>query len=84
MSTLAGTVGVSGMVDGVGTEASFGIFGGITVDSNGLIYVSEAYSDPYSVQAYHNIRAVTDTGAFRFSFVLRLSVDVCSEHFILT
>ncbi len=41
VSTLAGTVGVAGLADGVGTAAQFNSPQGIAVDTNGNVYVAD-------------------------------------------
>ena len=40
--TIAGQTGVSGSTDGQGTNATFGSFGGITVDAQGNLYVTDS------------------------------------------
>jgi hypothetical protein len=44
VSTLGGTVGVSGSIDGVGSAAQFDDPLGIAVDSAGTIYVADSFS----------------------------------------
>lgn len=41
VTTIAGKVGVSGSADGTGTNATFNTPLGITVDANGILYVSD-------------------------------------------
>lgn len=54
VNTLAGTAGVSGSADGMGTTASFTSPLGITIDSVGNVYVVDADK--------HTIRKITPTG----------------------
>ena len=42
VTTIAGTAGVSGATDGVGTAAKFNNPNGITIDKNGILYVADA------------------------------------------
>ena len=55
VSTLAGTVGVIGNVNGQGTNAQFGNIYGMAVNSAGDIFVSDSN---------HIIRQVTSSGLF--------------------
>jgi sugar lactone lactonase YvrE len=54
VTTLAGTAGLNGSVDGTGAAARFGTPRGVTVDSTGNVYVA----DP----AIHTIRKITPGG----------------------
>jgi sugar lactone lactonase YvrE len=54
VTTLAGTAGVSGGVDGTGAGASFSLPVGIVVNAAGTIYVSDFYDN--------TIRAITPAG----------------------
>ena len=54
VTTLAGSAGISGSVDGVGSAARFNSPSGITVDSVGNIYVADTYN--------HTIRAIAADG----------------------
>lgn len=45
VSTLAGTPGVSGLVDGKGNAAKFGYMGSLAIESSGTLYVGEQYYD---------------------------------------
>ena len=42
VTTVAGTAGVSGGADGLGTNATFGVINGIALDSLGYIYVTDS------------------------------------------
>ncbi len=53
-TTLAGTVGTVGSVDGTGTAALFNQSSGLAVDSAGNVYVADTYN--------HTIRRVTSLG----------------------
>ncbi|HEY8026348.1 MAG TPA: DUF4214 domain-containing protein [Burkholderiaceae bacterium] len=44
VSTLAGTFGATGSTNGVGQAARFSSLGGITIDSNGNLYVADTYN----------------------------------------
>jgi sugar lactone lactonase YvrE len=55
VTTLAGSTGSRGNVDGVGTAATFSRPVGIALDASGNLYVADA--------ANHTIRKVTPTGA---------------------
>jgi streptogramin lyase len=55
VTTLAGTAGHSGAMDGMGTAASFNSPQGIAVDSNGNVYVADTNN--------HVIRKIDSTGA---------------------
>ncbi len=55
VSTLAGTAGVSGSTDGVGTAALFYHPQGVAVDSAGAIYVADTFND--------EIRKIVCTGS---------------------
>lgn len=54
VTTLAGSVGVAGSTDGMGTQARFGSFGGMAVDASGNVYVSDSGN--------LTIRKITPTG----------------------
>ncbi|HEX7681630.1 MAG TPA: NHL repeat-containing protein [Thermoanaerobaculia bacterium] len=55
VSTLAGTVGISGSADGTGSSAQFHfLFGGLAVDSGGNVYLGDDYNG--------TIRKLTPTG----------------------
>lgn len=54
VSTLAGTVGVSGAADGLGAAARFDNPAGIATDTNGTVYVSDSYN--------HAIRRISPDG----------------------
>lgn len=54
-TTLAGTTGVAGSVDGTGTTAQFNLPQGITVDASGNVYVSDTNNS--------TIRKISTTGA---------------------
>jgi sugar lactone lactonase YvrE len=54
VSTLAGSAGFSGYVDGTGPAARFGYPAGVAVDGSGNVYVA----DPY----YQDIRKITPAG----------------------
>ncbi len=54
VSTLAGTAGVWGHVDGVGAAASFSYLNGVTTDSAGNVYVADTGN--------HTIRKITPAG----------------------
>jgi autotransporter-associated beta strand protein len=54
VTTLAGTAGVLGNVDGTGSAASFGSPSGLAVDSSGNIYVADSFNA--------TIRKVTSAG----------------------
>ena len=54
-TTLAGTAGISGSTDGVGTNAKFNSPIGVAVDSSGNVYVADTYN--------HLIRKITSSGA---------------------
>jgi sugar lactone lactonase YvrE len=54
VTTLAGSVGVSGSNDGTGTSAQFNLPSGIAVDSSGNVYVSDSDND--------TIRKITSAG----------------------
>ena len=54
VTTLAGTAGVDGSVDGTGSAASFKRPQGVAVDSSGNVYVADYYN--------HTIRKVTPSG----------------------
>ena len=56
VSTLAGSAGSSGNVDGVGTNVRFGEITGLVVNSAGTIYVS--------IWNNNVIRQVTSSGIF--------------------
>ncbi len=54
VSTLAGTLGVRGNVDGVGTAASFSLPNGLAVDGSGNVFVADYYNN--------SIRKITPAG----------------------
>ena len=54
VTTIAGQVGVKGSADGTGTNASFNLPTGITVDINGNLYVADEFND--------TIRKITPAG----------------------
>jgi sugar lactone lactonase YvrE len=54
VSTLAGTAGVRGSVDGMGTAAQFSTPTGIAIDGNGYLFVTDGWAN--------NIRKVTPAG----------------------
>ncbi len=54
VSTLAGSAGTTGSVDGTGTAARFYIPGAIATDAVGNVYVADSFS--------HTIRKITPTG----------------------
>jgi streptogramin lyase len=54
VSTLAGTAGLRGFTDGVGSGAHFNIPEGLALDSSGNVYVADTYNDA--------IREVTPSG----------------------
>jgi sugar lactone lactonase YvrE len=54
VTTLAGTVGVTGSADGIGTAAQFFTPEGITVDGSGNVYVTDRHND--------TIRFITPVG----------------------
>jgi sugar lactone lactonase YvrE len=54
VSTLAGTAGVSGSMDGTGPAAQFGYLTGITVDESGNVFVSDLSN--------YTIRKITPAG----------------------
>jgi hypothetical protein len=54
VSTLAGTAGISGAVDGTGTAARFSLPYGVAVDGAGNVYVADTDN--------HTIRAITPAG----------------------
>ncbi|MBK9992261.1 MAG: chitobiase/beta-hexosaminidase C-terminal domain-containing protein [Verrucomicrobia bacterium] len=62
VTTLAGSIGAWGLVDGTGSAASFGIILGTAVDASGNVYVA----DPIQ----HTIRKITPAGV-----VSTLSLD---------
>ena len=57
VSTLAGTAGVFGSTDGIGSAASFDFPVGVATDSAGNVYVADFYN--------HTIRKITPTGDVR-------------------
>ncbi len=54
VTTFAGTVGSGGFSDGIGVSAKFYVPGGIVIDSNGNLFVADAYN--------HAIRKITSGG----------------------
>jgi sugar lactone lactonase YvrE len=54
VSTVAGTVGVSGSADGAGNAATFNFPQGIAADANGNLYVADTYND--------TVRRITQDG----------------------
>lgn len=54
VSTLAGTVGVTGLTDGTGVSAQFNTPSGIAVDGNGIVYVADSGN--------YTIRKITPEG----------------------
>ena len=75
VSTLAGTVGVSGNVNGQGTNAKLGTIYGIAVNSAGSIFVSD--------NTYHVIRQVTSSGLFcEFDIFSNQYFSIPNFHFI--
>ena len=70
VTTLAGTVGSSSSIDGVGTAAQFRVLKGVVVDANGIVFVAEETQ----------VRKVTPAGlvttlASGFSGLSSLAVD---------
>ncbi|MEO6992278.1 MAG: immunoglobulin domain-containing protein [Lacunisphaera sp.] len=55
VSTLAGTVGVAGTADGIGTNAQFAQPMGIAVDSSGHLYVTDAGSQTIRVGTFAGV-----------------------------
>ena len=55
VTTLAGTAGLSGSIDGTGTSARFNNPGGVAVDKAGNVYVADSAND--------TIRQITPNGA---------------------
>ena len=55
VTTLAGTAGVSGSMDGMGSAAQFRFPKGVAVDSSGNVYVADAFN--------YTIRKITPGGA---------------------
>ncbi|HXI13097.1 MAG TPA: hypothetical protein VNM92_10700 [Thermoanaerobaculia bacterium] len=55
VTTLAGLAGVSGSVDGTGSEARFRFPSGVATDSSGNVYVADSSN--------HTIRKITPAGA---------------------
>jgi hypothetical protein len=54
VTTLAGSAGLSGSIDGTGSAARFNSPNGVAVDSSGNVYVADTYN--------HVIRKITSTG----------------------
>ena len=54
VSTLAGVAGFPGSADGTGSEAQFGLPGGVAVDAAGNVYVADTYN--------YTIRKITPYG----------------------
>jgi NHL repeat len=54
VSTLAGSPGLNGSVDGIGAAARFGRPNGLTTDSAGNVYVADSIN--------HTIRKITPAG----------------------
>lgn len=70
VTTLAGSLGATGAVNGTGSAARFVHPWGITIDSSGNLYVSDSWN--------HTIRKVTSTGVvttFAGSFGATGSID---------
>lgn len=87
VTTLAGSAGIAGSVDGTGTAALFNLPQGIAVDGAGVVYVSDTFNS--TIRRISTTGAVTTlagaagmTGAVdsagssaRFSYPIGLSVD---------
>ncbi len=54
VSTLAGSPGIAGVADGLGSAARFGNLQGVAVDGTGNVYVADTFS--------HTIRKITANG----------------------
>ncbi len=77
VTTLAGTYGVQGSADGVGSAAQFRQPEGIAVDGSGNVYVAESY-DPATSSGGLTIRKITPAGVvstFAGQFGVSGSVD---------
>jgi len=94
VTTLAGTVGVTGSVDGTGTNARFYYPFGIAVTTAGNVFVADTYN--------HTIRKITSTGivttfagsagnigsadgtgsAARFNFPFGIAIDKAGNLFV--
>jgi DNA-binding beta-propeller fold protein YncE len=88
VSTLAGTAGVGGSVNGTGAAASFQLPGGLAVDSTGNVYVADTNNDIIrkitpggvvtTLAGFHGVAGSTDspTGSLaRFNQPMAVAVD---------
>ncbi|MBI5771884.1 MAG: immunoglobulin domain-containing protein [Verrucomicrobia bacterium] len=94
VTTLAGSPGSSGSVDGTGTAARFGAVRGLAVDATGVLFASDS--------TYHLVRKITPTGvvttiagaasasggtdgaggAARFSVPLGIALDAAGNFYV--
>ena len=74
VTTLAGTAGVVGDVDGAGTSARFNNVNGITVDSSGNLYVTDTLNRVVRKITGSQVTTVTGTQA-RFFYPEGIAID---------
>jgi sugar lactone lactonase YvrE len=93
-TTYAGTAGVAGSSDGIGTDAQFGYPEGVAVDAQGNVYVADTYN--HTIRKISPSRAVTtlagtagesgstdgNGSAARFNYPGRIAVDSSNTLFV--
>jgi sugar lactone lactonase YvrE len=93
-TTYAGTAGVAGSSDGIGTDSQFGYPEGVAVDALGNVYVADTYN--HTIRKISPARAVTtlagvagesgstdgNGSAARFNYPGRIAVDSSGTLFV--